>query len=173
MLHFVFFFCRARMPACGGTYMKRAPLVLLLCFALVSPVLAKTSSSPKSAPDKAYLQKIWDGWSTLNTANVDNFYATGPHVFFDIAPLKYSTWDEYKRGVTQELADYKSAKFTLNSDAELHPAGKYVWGTATVKFEMMHKSGKVDMGDFRWTVVFENQRGKWLVVHEHVSMPIQ
>ena len=29
------------------------------------------------------------------------------------------------------------------------------------------------MGNFRWTVIFENHDGKWLIVHEHVSEPIQ
>ena len=28
------------------------------------------------------------------------------------------------------------------------------------------------MGNFRWTVVFENEDGKWLIVHEHVSAPL-
>ncbi len=132
---------------------------------------AKTASSPN--PDKAYLQKIWDGWSTLDPANVAQFYASGQHVFFDIAPLKYSSWDEYQKTVVQVLADFKSAKFTVNDDAELHPAGNYVWGTATVKQEVTHKNGKIDMGNFRWTMVFEKQGGKWLIVHEHVSLPAQ
>jgi SnoaL-like domain len=30
-----------------------------------------------------------------------------------------------------------------------------------------------EMGNLRWTVVFENQDGKWLIVHEHVSAPLQ
>jgi hypothetical protein len=38
---------------------------------------------------------------------------------------------------------------------------------------MTTKAGKVEMGNFRWTVIFENIDGKWLVVHEHVSEPIQ
>jgi len=126
-----------------------------------------------AAPDKAYLQKIWDGWATLDTANVAQYYATGPHVFFDIAPLKYGSWDEYQKTATQVLADYKSGHLTVNDDAELHPAGNYVWGTATIKEEMVHKNDKVDMGNFRWTVVFEKQGGKWLIVHEHVSVPMQ
>ena len=29
-----------------------------------------------------------------------------------------------------------------------------------------------EMGNFRWTVVFENEEGKWLIVHEHVSAPL-
>ena len=38
---------------------------------------------------------------------------------------------------------------------------------------MTNKSGKVEMGNFRWTVVFENEDSKWLIVHEHVSAPLQ
>jgi ketosteroid isomerase-like protein len=155
--------------------MKRYSLALLICFAViaVSSVAATKKSEKKAspAPDKAYLQRIWDGWSTLDPANVAHFYASGPHVFFDIAPLKYASWDEYQKTVVQVLADFKSAKFTVNDDAELHPAGNYVWGTATVKQEVTHKNGKIDMGNFRWTMVFEKQGGKWLIVHEHVSLP--
>lgn len=146
----------------------------VLCSILTSPTSAKEMSAGKTAaPDKAHMQKIWDGWSTLDPANVAQFYASGPHTFFDIAPLKYSSWDEYQKGVRQVVADFKTAKFTVNDDAELHPAGKYVWGTATVKDEMTHKDGKVDTGNFRWTVVFEQQGGKWLIVHEHISAPMQ
>lgn len=135
------------------------------------PTAKKTSAGP--VPDKAYLQKIWDGWSTLDPDNVAKYYATGPRTFFDIAPLKYDSWDEYEKGVKGVLAGYKSAKFTLNDDAEVHPHADLVWATATVKEEMTTKAGKVDMGNFRWTVVFENEDGKWLIVHEHVSAPLQ
>jgi ketosteroid isomerase-like protein len=152
--------------------MKSCMLVLALCLGFI--VSVDTISAQKAAaPDKAYMQKIWDGWATLDPSNVAGFYASGPHTFFDIAPLKYSSWDEYQKGVRQVLTDYKAAKFTVNDDADLHPAGKYVWGSATVKYQMTHKNDKVDTGDFRWTVVFEKQGGKWLTVHEHVSIPAQ
>jgi ketosteroid isomerase-like protein len=122
---------------------------------------------------QSLLQKIWDGWSTLDPANVAKYYATGPHTFFDIAPLKYGSWDEYEKGVKGVLAGYKSATCSVNDDAEIHPHGDLVWGTATIKEEMITKAGKVEMGAFRWTVIWENEDGKWLIVHEHVSEPIQ
>ena len=158
--------------------MKRHTLALFVSLALIATVTAadkKPAEKKMSAPmpDKAYLQKIWDGWSTLDPANVAQYYAPGPHVFFDIAPLKYGSWEEYQKTVTQVLADYKAGSLTVNDDAELHPAGNYVWGTATIKEEMTHKSGKIDMGTFRWTVVFEKLDGKWLIVHEHVSAPME
>ena len=156
---------------------KHRMLIAVLLGALAFGLTANAQSTKKSThagqPDKAYLQKIWDGWNTLDPANVAQYFASGPHTYFDIAPLKYKSWEEYQPGVSKELADYKSAKFTVNDDAELHPAGNYLWGTATVKYEMTHKNGKVDMGDLRWTFVFEKQGAKWPIVHEHVSMPIQ
>ena len=156
--------------------MKNYFLWLFVCVCMLAVIGQAAAQKPEgraTAPDKAYCQKIWDGWSTLDPSNVAKFYASGAHTFFDIAPLKYASWDEYEKGVRKELADYKSAKFSVNDDAAIHPAGSYVWGTATVKFEMTHKNGKVESGDMRWTVVFQKQNGKWLVVHEHVSVPMQ
>jgi ketosteroid isomerase-like protein len=150
--------CLLALTLSGSTQMKKA-------------VTKKVPAGP--APDKALMQKIWDGWSTLDPANVAKYYAPGPHTFFDIAPVKYSGWDEYEKGVKVVLAGYRSGKFIVNDDAEVHPQGDLVWASATLKEEMTAKSGKVEMGSFRWTVIWENIAGKWLIVHEHVSEPIQ
>ena len=160
--------------------MRRHGFTVLLCLltlTLTGPAQVKRPLRQKAElsaiPDQAYLQKIWDGWSTLDTANVAKYYATGPHTFFDIAPLKYNSWDEYEKGARGLTASYKSAKFTLNDDVSIHPHGDLVWATATVKEEMTTKAGKVEMGTFRWTVIFDSEGGKWQIVHEHVSAPIQ
>lgn len=71
------------------------------------------------------------------------------------------------------LAGFKTAKFTVNDDADIHPAGEYYWGTATVQEDATLKSGKREMGNFRWTFIFGKQDGKWVIVHEHVSAPLQ
>jgi len=109
----------------------------------------------------------------MNTVNAEQYYAKGPHTFFDIAPLKYGSWDEYEKGVQPILKSFKSAKFTVNDDAELHQHGDLSWGTATVKEDAVKSNGKREMGTWRWTMVFENQDGKWLIVHEHISTPAQ
>lgn len=149
--------CLLALTLSGSAQMKKA-------------AMKKAPAGP--APDKALMQKIWDGWSTLDPANVAKYYASGPHTYFDIAPLKYGSWDEYEKGVKVVVAGYKSAKFTVNDDAAMHPHGDLAWATATVHEEMTTKAGKVEMGNFRWTVIFENEDGKWLVVHEHVSAPL-
>ena len=157
--------------------MKRILAVSLCLLALTlcglsqtkkSPMMKKSTAGP--APDKASLQKIWDGWSTLDPANVAKYYAPGQHTFFDIEPLKYNSWDEYAKGVQALATTYKSAKFTLNDDTDIHPHGDIVWVTSTVKEEMTTKAGKVEMGNFRWTAIFENEDGQWRIVHDHTSL---
>jgi ketosteroid isomerase-like protein len=148
--------------------MIRRSLTLSLC---ILALALSTFASP--VPDKAFMQKIWDAWATLNPANAAPYYAKGDHVFFDIAPLKYARWDEYQKGSAGLLTTYKSATFAVNDDAQIHNAGQIVWGTATVNYDMVEKTGKHDMGAFRWTVIWQKEDGKWLTVHEHVSAPLQ
>jgi ketosteroid isomerase-like protein len=173
------FLCDNFSPNGGNPMPKRLLTVFICVLALSLSSLAATRKSAKkaaaagSAPDKAYLQQIWDGWSSMDTTKVAPFYASGDHTFYDLAPLKYSSWQEYEQGVKKLLANYKSLKFTVNDDAQMHRAGEYAWGTATVKEDGVTSGGKHEMATIRWTVVFENQGGKWLVVHEHVSEPLQ
>jgi len=150
-----------------------AAVCVLVVASVVSPAFCGDKAAAGSVPDKALMQKIWDGWATLNPDNTVQFYAAGDHTFFDIAPLKYNTLDEYQQGVKNVLAGYTAASFTVNDDAQIHPAGQIVWATATVKSDMTEKSGKRDLGAFRWTVIWQKQGGKWLIVHEHVSAPLQ
>jgi len=146
----------------------------LLCLTLSGEAQSKKSSARAGTiPEKAYLQKIWDAWATLDPAQEAQFHAQGPNTFFDESPLKYNSWAEFQSGVTAILGTIKSGTFTVNDDAQLHPAGNYVWGTATVKEDLVMKDGKRDMATLRWTVVFEKQDGKWLIVHEHISAPAQ
>lgn len=156
--------------------MKRLLAVSLCLLTLTLAALAKPASRKfpaPPAPDKAYLQKFWDGWGALDPSHQAQYYAEGEHTFYDIAPLKYNSWQEYAQGVKSLAEAYKSAKFTVNDDIVIHPHGDLVWATATIADEMFTKAGKVEMGNFRWTVIFENQGGKWMIVHEHVSAPLQ
>lgn len=159
--------------------MTRRSHLLAVVLCLVALTLSGTAQeksadvSSGATVDKAYLQKIWDGWATLNPAGQAQFYAKGPHVFFDIAPVKYANWDEYEAGVTKVLSGFKAASFKVNDDAQIHTAGDSIWITSTVAADMTEQSGKRDLSTMRWTAIFQKQDGKWVIVHEHVSEPIQ
>ena len=149
-------------------------LSCFLVLALILPVAGQskgTKNNGAGVPDKALMQQIWDGWSTRDPQNVSRFYAKGPHVFFDITPLKYESWEQYESGVKAVLAGFSSLRCTVNNDAQIHPHGNLVWGTATVHV-VEEKPGEArGESDFRWTVLWEKQGGQWLIVHEHVSEP--
>jgi ketosteroid isomerase-like protein len=153
--------------------------IISICLIVATLTLSSEAQSKKSSsktgqiPDKAYVQKIWDGWATLDAAQEWQFHAQGPNTFYDESPLKYNNWAEFQSGVVAILGTIKSGTFTVNDDLQLHPAGDYVWGTAAVKEDLVMKDGKREMATLRWTVVFEKQGGKWLIVHEHISAPAE
>lgn len=143
--------------------------VVLAVVPLISGQAVKNGTSVANVPDAAYLQKIWDGWGMLNATHQSQFYDHAPHLFFDESPLKYSDWKSYETGSNKILATIKTAKFTVNKDAQIHSAGDYAWAAATVNQDAVLKGGKRDVTTFRWTVIFQKENEKWLIVHEHVS----
>jgi len=133
----------------------------------------------KSAPKverfdfRPLIQQIWDAWGTLDPANTAKFYSKGPkHTFFDLAPMKYTGWNEYQAGVKKAFADYSSAKFTLYAGGHVAQRGNFAWAEDTGHGTLVKKSGARDDLDFRWTVLWEKEGPDWLIIHEHVSVPM-
>jgi ketosteroid isomerase-like protein len=157
--------------------MQKRFLTVLACLLILSAsnlaaARKKKTTTGSPAPDKAYLQKILDAWSALDSSKMAPYYAQGKLNFFDIAPLKYNDWAEYQKGSDELLKGYKSVKLTLNDDAQIHPEGNLAWATATVKEDALTSAGKHEMATLRWTLIFQNESGKWLIVHEHMSEPL-
>ena len=119
------------------------------------------------------MQQIWDAWGTLDPANAARFYSKdAERTFFDIAPLKYTGWSEYASGVKKTFADYSSAKFTLFGSSHVMQRPTVAWATATGHAVLNKKSGAKEEADFRWTVLWEKEGTDWLIIHEHVSVPM-
>ncbi len=161
--------------------MVRKILPLVLCgllltsiaFAQAKPAAKKPASAATGAPDRALLQKVLEAWATLNTDSVAKYYDQAPNdVFYDVAPVKYTGWQEYANGFKQMAETVKSIQFTLNDDATVHHAGNWAWATATAKMVMTDKSDKVTNLDTRWTTVWEKKGAKWVIVHDHFSAPL-
>jgi ketosteroid isomerase-like protein len=160
-------------------------LLAILLLAL-APLATAQSAAPQSSPtaaskpgtpaavDKAYLQSIWDGWSGNDLDKQGHFYAQGAgHLFFDVAPLKYESWDEYKAGVAPSLKDAPKVTYTVNDDVQIHPEGKITWVDGTLEMSGMTPQGQKESLPLRWTAVLEQQDGRWVIVHEHVSAPAE
>ena len=152
---------------------------LIVCLsATLATVLA---FAPAMAADKTeqdlrvLVSKIVQAWESLDITKVDPYYATDTDLtFFDIAPLKYANWADYRTGVQKMFFEpNRSLKFTLKDDVRIHRRGRLAWATFTFGADVISKQGTSSHLDGRWTLMLEQRkRGGWVVVHEHVSVPL-
>jgi ketosteroid isomerase-like protein len=120
------------------------------------------------------MQRIWDAWGTLDPNKVAAFYdKSADDVFYDITPMKYNGWQEYAEGVKKVLAGFKSLKVTVGDDAKILTNGATgAIGIATWHGDAVMSDGSASAFDGRWTVVWAKRGGQWLIIHEHVSLPM-
>jgi ketosteroid isomerase-like protein len=113
-------------------------------------------------------------WSTGNTDTVAKFYAQdGDLIFYDVAPFSYHAWKEYVPGVHKTLLDGAAElKLTAGDDLRATRRGDIAWTTVPMHFREKTKDGKVIEADLRYTGIWEKRGSNWLLVHEHVSVPM-
>lgn len=122
---------------------------------------------------KALIQRYWQAWSTLNPDNAAPMYAKDADaVFFDVAPLKYNGWEEYKQGVLKVFGGAAKAVFTPNDDLKVTRRGNIAWTSGTFHGAVTQKDGQTMNFDGRHTAIWEKRGEHWIIVHEHVSAPL-
>ncbi len=151
----------------------------LMCGAVLAGLFL-VSVAPAQSANKEELvvretvQKVHANWATLNPDTNDAYYAPDAHLaFFDLAPLKYDGWAEYKEGAKKMLAGFKELKLHLNDDLAVHVSGKLACATGTWAGDSTSTDGKTAHMEGRYTDVLEKRGSKWIVVHEHFSVPAQ
>ena len=122
---------------------------------------------------KVLLADYWTVWGTGNIAEAGKMYAKDADlVFYDLEPLKYRGWGEYSKGVVPNVLEkFERVKFTLNDDLKATVRGNVAWTTVTVHTDGTLKAGGAMQADLRHTIIWEKRGGRWLIVHEHVSVP--
>ncbi len=161
--------------------MKLRAIAMGLLLVLVCASSAAAQAKKKAAPTKAasaydfnaLMQKIFEAWSSTDASTVAQYYAQEPkRAFYDITPLKYNDWQEYAAGYRKLMADYASAKFTLNPDARAHQRGNMAWANGTWRADLVKKDGTKETLEGRWTAILEKRRDNWIIVHDHFSVPV-
>lgn len=155
---------------------------LLAAICLLAAVFAPSQTKPGAAQKqragadtevRTTLERLYAAWSDLDPAKAAPFYAKDPDLtFFDVAPMKYDGWWEYAAGVPKAFAAYRSGKFTLNNDLRVHRHGNLAWATATWQGELTKKDGGNEHMEGRYTAVLEKRGEDWLLIHEHMSVPL-
>ena len=151
--------------------MKRLLVVLVLLAGAFVPTFAQKKSGLDFS---RMIKEYYAAWSTLNPDNPAPAYAKDPDlVFFDVDPLKYTSWQQYHDNFKNNLAPgFTSLVITPNDDLKLTRSGNLAVATLTFRLVAKTKDGSPLEFTGRHTIVFQNRAGKWLIIHEHVSKPL-
>ena len=105
-------------------------LILSVCETLPA---AESKKSGDTAEFKDLIRQYYEAWSSGSPENPARLYAKDSNlVFYDVAPLKYNGWDEYKQGVQKYLFDNMvSATLTPKDDLVVTRRGNVAWTTVT------------------------------------------
>jgi ketosteroid isomerase-like protein len=145
-----------------------------LIAALAVMTLSRAAADSEEEALRALVPKVISSWETLDISKIEPNYATdADFAYFDLAPMKYNNWAEYRLGVQKALFEpNRSIKLRLNDDLGVHRRGSLAWATVTFGADIVSRQGAASHLDGRWTMVLEKRARGWIVVHEHVSAPL-
>ena len=147
---------------------------MLLCAMAAAQAKKAKATAGGGGLTKARMQEVLDAWSTMDLDKVAPYYSQATdNPYYDLMPLKYKNFAEYRVGVQKIFADYTQLKLTLNDDAEVHNAGTWAWSTATWHGDGVKKDGSKDSFDARWTAIWQKKGANWIIRHDHNSVPMQ
>ena len=132
----------------------------------------------QKASDDATFRKLIDGycaaWSSGNPENAAKYYAKDATLtFYDLAPFSYSGWKEYDAGVRKTFFDNtESASLTAGKELKVVRHGNIAWTTVPMRVTAKFKDGKSLDSPVRYTGIWEKRGKTWLLVHEHLSVPL-
>jgi len=152
-------------------------LYVLFAFLGALVTFAGARAQQKASDDNTF-RKLIDGycaaWSSGNPANAAKFYAKEDNlVFYDVTPFSYAGWKEYDAGVRKNFLDnVESASLTAGKELKVTRHGNIAWTTVPMHISAKMKDGKTIDSPVRYTGIWEKHGKNWLLVHEHLSVPM-
>jgi len=149
-------------------------LATLIIVALAQKSNTKTSSGGDEAQIRALEQNFSEAVKNKDVDKIMASYESGDKlVVFDvIPPREYVGWDAYKKDWQDFLGTFDGAITFDISDLNITTGGNFAYG-----YSFQHVAGKMKDGGttdltVRVTDVYRKTGAKWLIVHEHVSVPV-
>ena len=162
------------------SYIFMAGVVTLVCLLGTNGlgIPQSKTAADATASDKAAIEALEQRYvKAFNAKDVNAImenYAPGNQLFvFDaVPPREYPSWEAYKKDWEGLFAAYPGPLADAISDLNITVAGTVAYAHHIETGYFTRKDGS--RADFvvRVTDVFRKLNGKWLIVHEHVSFPV-
>ena len=149
----------------------RYALALLLIAAAVKPVLAENKG------EKEIHALLNDALSAFKAKDLDKMMSFYDHsaslVAYDVVPpVQYTGWDSYKKDFGDFFALFDGPISDEASDMAIVAEGNLGYSRMIEHVTGKQKNGQPMDMLVRVTDVYRKNKGKWLIIHEHVSVPV-
>jgi uncharacterized protein (TIGR02246 family) len=149
-----------------------------LGIAILASASAVAADQPAANPDKAAIQALEDtyneGFNSKDVDKVMSVYAPGKQLFvFDVVPPReYKGWDAYKKDYEGLFSYFPGPMKNTISEQTIHVVGSLAYGHNIQTGEFTGKDGATVKIVARTTDIYRKINGKWLIVEEHNSVPV-
>jgi uncharacterized protein (TIGR02246 family) len=153
-------------------------ILTALAVASLASTNAAAAERPPANADKAAIQALEDTYNEgFNSKDVDktmSVYAPGSRLFvFDVVPPReYKGWDAYKKDFEVLFSSFPGPMKNTLSEQTIHVVGSLAYGHNIQTGEFTAKDGTKVKIVVRTTDIYQKINGKWLIVEEHNSVPV-
>ena len=148
--------------------------IALGAFASAASPPGAVAEDPEEAALRSCVRRAIASGESFDITKVEPYNAKDADLaYLDLTPMKYNNWAAYRAGVQKALFEpNQSLKIKLNDDLGVHRRGSLARATVTFGADLVNKQGTSAHLDGRWTMILEKRPQGWIVVHEHVSVPL-
>jgi ketosteroid isomerase-like protein len=143
--------------------------------AALAPVHAVNASAARDeAAIKALEARFADGFNAKDVDAIMDVYARGSGLFvFDVTPPRqHSGWADYKADWQDLFKAFPGAIHFSISDLSIAVVGPVAYGHSIQQVLFTQANGSKVDNVLRVTDVYRKIHGRWLIVQEHVSVPV-
>jgi ketosteroid isomerase-like protein len=121
---------------------------------------------------KEVIQKIFANWSLMSADKNDPLYeADDQTILFDIGTMIDVGWSTQKVRLRTAFAGLESFEIIPSNDLSVRTYGDFSWAACTWQAKGKPRSGEAFKLNGRGTFVLIKKEGRWLAVHDHMSVP--
>jgi uncharacterized protein (TIGR02246 family) len=156
--------------------MKMQLSLAVAAVCLLSATAACVPASTQASGDKAAIEALYnrfnDAFNKKNIAGIMSVYAPDVFVFDVIPPRQYVGWDAYRKDWEDTLASMPGPVTSSVDDLDITVVGSVAYTHYVDDGTMVDANGKSTHLVVRSTDVLRKVKGKWLIVEEHNSFPV-
>ncbi|HEY6487469.1 MAG TPA: nuclear transport factor 2 family protein [Candidatus Cybelea sp.] len=156
--------------------MPRLFAFLGLFVLLVMPMQTRAASDGSQSQLRTLEQTFATAMNAENVDAVMSVYAPGDALFvFDVVgpPSVHFGWDAYRKAFEQMFAAIRGPLHLTMSDLDVEVSGDIGYGRSLQRVSGIHAKGGAPFDyTVRVTDVYRKIGDRWLIVQEHLSLPI-